>query len=728
MINLSTFIFNRRSKLLLCHGSSFTVKQHANSSCLKLDLLKFCRNIRLKKYFEAHTFQDNNDTKYCMKKSNPSFTPSNFNNTFEEQINILESYTVPITHPSDTIQKNTLDYLKKQRTLKFCHADKGGSMIILNKEDYKNLVYKHLSDNSTYKQLNICPNEQVRRKIRSLINTYKNSFSKTEIECLNNFDIRTSKFYVLPKVHKSTVIKRHCQTINDKFIDIQHLPNDLPSRPIVSNVNSPTSGLSHMVDKILQPFVDKVPGYVKDTFHFLENLPRHFEKPVSFISCDVCSLYTIIPKDFGLQSVQFWLTKFPSSLNSKFSKNFVISAIDLILSNNTFYYDEVHYLQINGTAMGTKMAPKYAHLVMGYLEEMFKDQCKEIFGERVTTLFFDHYFRYLDDIFIITTLEKSTIDCILSKLNTFHSAFKFTHEISDSKLHFLDVLIINNNGFIETDIYSKPTDSYNYLHFYSHHPRHTKRNIPYCLAQRINKIVSCSTTKNFRFLTLKNRLLSLKYPSQLIDDAITKAKSCSKTQSSQHLSNTVFLSIPYTSASVEICNKIALPFIQHLNEFSFFQTQINFVKCFRQQHNLLTYLNTPTHFSTKPCKKPRCKSCSSILSQKHNVTFNNKTLFFNANMDCTTNNVIYVLICARCQELYVGQTTLQLNLRMNLHRQQMTQTKYCSLKVSFHLKNCGEGFYFVPIFKVNFSSLYILTHMENYFIQILKPSLNSLNI
>jgi hypothetical protein len=30
-----------------------------------------------------------------------------------------------------------------------------------------------------------------------------------------------------------------------------------------------------------------------------------------------------------------------------------------------------HYLQIQGTAMGTKMAPSYANLVMGLLEKEF---------------------------------------------------------------------------------------------------------------------------------------------------------------------------------------------------------------------------------------------------------------------------------------------------------------------------------------------------------------------
>ena len=36
-----------------------------------------------------------------------------------------------------------------------------------------------------------------------------------------------------------------------------------------------------------------------------------------------------------------------------------------------FYFDVNHYLQLNETAMGTKMAPSYANIFMGDLEERF---------------------------------------------------------------------------------------------------------------------------------------------------------------------------------------------------------------------------------------------------------------------------------------------------------------------------------------------------------------------
>jgi hypothetical protein len=43
--------------------------------------------------------------------------------------------------------------------------------------------------------------------------------------------------------------------------------------------------------------------------------------------------------------------------------------LTLVLKNNNLTFEGNHYLQINGTAMGTKMAPPYANIFMGDLEE-----------------------------------------------------------------------------------------------------------------------------------------------------------------------------------------------------------------------------------------------------------------------------------------------------------------------------------------------------------------------
>ena len=54
-------------------------------------------------------------------------------------------------------------------------------------------------------------------------------------------------------------------------------------------------------------------------------------------------------------------------------------------------------------------------------------------------------------------------------------------EHSSKELPFLDILIKNENGQIITDIYLKPTDTQQYLHFKSHHTKSCIKSIPYTL-------------------------------------------------------------------------------------------------------------------------------------------------------------------------------------------------------------------------------------------------------
>ena len=53
----------------------------------------------------------------------------------------------------------------------------------------------------------------------------------------------------------------------------------------------------------------------------------------------------------------------------RFTNNFVTESLKFILTKNNVLFDEHMYLQLLGTAMGTKCAPPYACLTIGYLEE-----------------------------------------------------------------------------------------------------------------------------------------------------------------------------------------------------------------------------------------------------------------------------------------------------------------------------------------------------------------------
>ena len=75
--------------------------------------------------------------------------------------------------------------------------------------------------------------------------------------------------------------------------------------------------------------------------------------------------------------MEHFLDNFPTTLQRPFSKEFILKAISIVLKENTFKFDGKNYKQVQGTAMGTKMAPTYATLVMGFLEKQLYQRIEE---------------------------------------------------------------------------------------------------------------------------------------------------------------------------------------------------------------------------------------------------------------------------------------------------------------------------------------------------------------
>jgi hypothetical protein len=158
--------------------------------------------------------------------------------------------------------------------------------------------------------------------------------------------------------------------------------------------------------------------------------------------------------------------------------------IHLILTKNSFEFNGKHFLQTQGTAMGTKMAPSYANLFMDNLEQAFlSSQSKQ---PRV-------WYRFIDDIFMIWTHGEPELFKFLDNINNFHNSIKFTSEHSTGNVTFLDTRVFLQNQCLVTDLFTKPTDTHQYLHRNSCHPRQCKLSIPFSLTTRLKRICTNDT-------------------------------------------------------------------------------------------------------------------------------------------------------------------------------------------------------------------------------------------
>ena len=139
---------------------------------------------------------------------------------------------------------------------------------------------------------------------------------------------------------------------------------------------------------------------------------------------------------------------------------------DFVSKNNFFEFNSKFFQQISRTAIGTKFSPPYACIFMYYIEtEFLKTQSIKPWVSK----------RFIDDAFFIWTDSEENLERFLKELNGFHSSIKFTFKKSKTNVNFFDVVIKIKNGRLSTDLYSKPVDSYQYLHYTSYHADHIKK-------------------------------------------------------------------------------------------------------------------------------------------------------------------------------------------------------------------------------------------------------------
>ena len=725
---------------LLKRGLKFTPTPSANDMELQTDVKELCRKLRLAECFSSNDNEIDDDPPLVRNKSgwNP---PKSKDTHLEDAIQYLKDY------PSDTnknvknnITKEENDAMKSlfsDKSIVIKEADKGGAVVIMDAHYYRDKIKEMLDDPDFYIETDEGADARTRKSIHKLIQQHGKDLMDEEIDYLCNFEHSTSYFYGLPKIHKCDEINSAINEQKSDYIKI-HNPKTLKFRPIVGGPNSATQRLSHLLDLILKPLCKEVPSFIRDDLDFLETLPASVDKEAKLITFDVINLYSNIPHDLGLEAIEFWLQNSETSIKERFNKDFIINGLKLILENNVFYFDQMYYVQIKGTAMGTKMAPTYATLVLGYLEHLLYNKVEDKMGHEVKEYLKEHWKRFLDDCFIINNGLLCSRE-LHSELNNLHPSIQFTINESETEMPFLDILVKKNGDVINTDLYSKPTDTHNYLDFKSCHPKHTKVNIPFNLASRIITIVRDHQTQEKRLSELQEQLLEQHYPLNVIQDGISRAKRkgpiTTPAHRGEHESNDVIAFVHTHNPRNQNMGPAIHTARQLLNRSETMKTVLqkkNIINSKRQPKNLKRIL-TSSKFETQQqtpgvtkCRRSRCKTCPDLIEGTH-VTFNNgKTFHVKANMSCTTKNVIYSIICENCKAFYIGQTKNELCKRMTLHRQQTNHEALRVLNVNKHIHACAGGnFKIFPLYHVQSTNAHVLDEKEQTLINGLKPQLNS---
>ena len=671
IVNLSTLELTHSETDLLRRGLNFCpTPPPPKPESVNKDVDAFARRLNLREYHAPNEIDEmENQSAYkpsILEKLNKKewvqhYRPSRepYINSYVEKLrqDIKEEISRHHRFQRNNLNKREREALRRLRDNKniiIKPADKGGATVILNTEDYITEAMRQLRNTEYYRKVakDFTPDHenQINQCINELVD---NGDLKEDIgKLLKATDSRTPIFYMLPKVHK---------------------PNN-PGRPVVSSVNSHTEKLSAYVDEFLRPLAENLPSHIKDTTDFIKRLRELGRVPENCIlaTLDVSSLYTNIDTNEGLTIVE---EEFEKAGRNNPSAKTLACLLEKVLKLNNFTFNQEHFIQVKGTAMGTRAAPNFANVYMGRLEDTF------VYQTDWSNYIID-WIRFIDDIFLIWSGDYDSLTTFIGYLNGVVPSIKFTHEISFHSVNFLDTKVLKDaRGNITTDVYQKPTDTHPYLHWTSAHPPHLKHSIPYSQALRLRRICSSTVTLKQRIMEYSQFFVACGYKRERVLTEMRKVLSLTQEESLQarervSVNRTPLVTTfnPHTTFIAEIANR-NWHFLQSKERLAHIFQEPPLI-AYRRPKSLRDKLvssklrNTTTGGNDNisggcgPCNKPRCSWCSRInKTSTFTGTQNCQVYHIFHTMDCQSTWVIYVIECRICKLQYVGKSVTGFNLR-----------------------------------------------------------------
>ena len=394
-----------------------------------------------------------------------------------------------------------LKQLKKDNTRVVLTADKGVSMVVMDREEY-NKKSEELLEQPNYKIIQTDPTNKYRNKLISILKSIKSEggIDDNTYKRLYPTAATPPKYYGLPKVHKP----------------------GMPLRPIISSIGSVTYSTAKELSRILKPLVGRSPHHVMNNLDFLESIKGIQVQPEEcMVSYDVEALFTSVPVEESISIIEKLLEE-DKDLHQRtaMSVNQIICLLKFCLNTTYFTFQGKMYEQVRGAAMGSPLSPIVANLFMEDLET------KALATAPSTPKIWK---RFVDDTF--TIIQKLDKEAFLEHINSINDNIHFTYEDpkEDGSIPFLDMLIIpDEEGRLNTKVYRKPTHTDQYLHWDSHHSITSKYSVIGTLYHRARTVCSNQDYLESEEKHLIKSLNRCKYPKWALNRVKIKSQTAQK--------------------------------------------------------------------------------------------------------------------------------------------------------------------------------------------------------
>ena len=721
--NLSDTALTKNQIAVLNKGLNYIpYTKHFSYTQLDQDMLRFERKLQLFHFFrdKEEESDDEIDNTRLAFEENPNYWPHKLNKDITELCRELKQEIYMLYKQKNKFQNLTkyekiaLKQLKQNKELIIKKADKNSGIVIMNRCTYEEKIYQMLRDEKVYKSLSEDDSLIVKSKVDSLLKKLLHDNCLTEKQYLNltNYKIKTPIFYGIPKIHK--------------------LGN--PLRPIVSQINGPCYRMNQLIHEILLVAESEIPYLFKDTTAFLQVIEDHknVTNDTFLVTMDVVSLYTNIPQD---EAIEFICEHYENTLHCWHNYKtkvlpvktiYLKQLLQLMLSNCTFEFNNEYYSQLYGTPMGAPASVRIANIYMYKLLHKFQNNYN---GYKPSFIG-----RLIDDLFFLWHKEEAELLKFYEKLNNFHTTIKFELTYSKEKVNFLDTTVYISENILKTTLYIKPTDKKQYLSYYSSHPKHIMKAIPYSQALRYRRIITDDEILCKELDKLLHKFTNRGYPILETKSQIYKVLNIRRTDSLKYKTITQkqeefrnftkggsFLPLiltyrpEYVRTEQNLYTVLNTLWNTYVNNYEVFKTtfgnstpKIVFKKgqnlsniLIRAKYSNNTIANTSTEnliqclaelasennikYRVDKCNSIRCKLCTHIQTDSsfHSST-TQQTFAITENMNCGSIDTIYLITCIKCKKQYVGESHRPLRERFNNHRSDIKLQKNTAIGKHFN--------------------------------------------
>ena len=361
------------------------------------------------------------------KKSSTWVAPKTSSPELETFLNNIESDLFIDTSRKkvfNNLQKGERDALKDWRKNHLFNQDsdlilrlqdKGNRFVIVDKETDQTKAKEQIA-RSSFTELDHDPTESHIQKVVDWAEKWHSNgqINKQWKEFIINRDSKPGKNSTLYKTHKAGT----------------------PVRLLTSGCNTAIENLSKYIEVVCAPLTENLPSRIKNTSHLLDIVDKinsdGLPEGALLVSFDIVNMFPSIDNQTGIRIVREALDKRPVKVPST---ECIIEGLEICLYNNNSTFANLNLLQTNGTATGAPNSCSYADLAVTPIDNAVFDAMKTTFTEM-------RYFgRYRDDCFTIWVGTVERLNSFLTFLNSQSDELKFTMEIGDQELCFLDVKI-----------------------------------------------------------------------------------------------------------------------------------------------------------------------------------------------------------------------------------------------------------------------------------------------